>query len=149
MELDDLEQSIAALEKAIDGESGSMLLTELGVWAKSLPEDWIVGRVVSPGKAWDEPGAPEGSGLVKIGDLQRSMVDGSEAAWNTEVPREVVWRNIRQFFERFGIKVYVFRNSVEIRGFLPTEVMEISDAGDERVGREAIIPSAKGRGQRG
>ena len=74
--------------------------------------------------------------------LHRRSVDGSEASWTTEIPREVVWRNIRQFFERFGIKVYVFRNSVEIRGFLPTEVMEIPDAANDRAGREAIIPSA-------
>jgi len=142
MELDDLEQSIASLEKMVDGKSGRVLLTELGIWAKSLPEDWIVGRIVSLEKAWDEPGAPEDSGLVKIGDMQMSMVDGSDSSWTTEIPREVVWRNIRQFFERFGIKVYVFRNSVEVRGFLPTEVMEIPDAANDRAGREAIIPSA-------
>jgi len=39
-----------------------------------------------------------------------------------------------------GIKVFIFRDRVEIRGFIPTEVIDIPGIG-EGINRGAIIPS--------
>ncbi len=93
----------------------------------SLPEDVIAGYMLPSVSAWDEPGALEGSDIIQIGDmgLLMRMVDGPEVSSNFEVPRETVWQNIRGIFQRFGIRVYVFHDRVEIRGFIPTEVMDI------------------------
>ena len=76
-----------------------------------------------------------------------SMVDGP-AQSNFEVPRQMVLRNIRGIFDWLGIRVYLFRDRVEIRGFIPTEVIDIASVGDG-VNRGAIIPSVRGRGYRG
>jgi predicted RNA-binding Zn-ribbon protein involved in translation (DUF1610 family) len=59
-ELDDLEQGIALLEKVLDSKSGTVLLTELGIWTTSLPENVIAGYMLPSVSAWDEPGALEG-----------------------------------------------------------------------------------------
>jgi hypothetical protein len=74
------------------------------------------------------------------------MVDGpgSSAA---EVPKEMVRQNIRGIFESLSIMVYIFRDRVEIRGFIPTEVMDIPSGGD-RIRGGSIIPSARGSGLR-
>ncbi len=52
-----------------------------------------------------------------------------------------MWRNIRNIFKWLGIRVYVFHDRVEIRGFIPTEVIDIPIVGDV-INRGAIIPSA-------
>ena len=69
------------------------------------------------------------------------MVDSPVKFVNLEVPRETVWRNIRKIFERLGIRVYIFRGRIEIRGFIPTEVIDIPIVGDV-INRRAIVPSA-------
>ncbi len=51
---------------------------------------------------------------------------GPEVSSNLEVPRDVIWRNIRDIFDRFGIKVYIFLDRVEIRGYIPTEVIDVT-----------------------
>ena len=68
IELDALQQGIVSLEKALDGKSGRLLLTELGIWAESVPEDMIAGHIVLPDGAWDEPGTLEGLDVIRIGD---------------------------------------------------------------------------------
>jgi len=60
-----------------------------------------------------------------------------------EVPREMVLKNIRSAFERLVIRVYVFRDRLEIRGFIPTEVIDIPNSVNRG---EAIIPTPRGRG---
>jgi hypothetical protein len=60
-----------------------------------------------------------------------------------EFPREKVRQNIRRTFEGPGIKVYVFRDRVEVRGFVLTEVMDIPGETGDAVGG-AIICSARG-----
>jgi hypothetical protein len=49
----------------------------------------------------------------------------------------------RRTFEGLGIKMYVFRDRVEIRGFIPTEVMDIPGETGHAMGG-AIICSARG-----
>jgi site-specific DNA recombinase len=156
MELDELEQQIARLEKVVDGKSGPVMLTELGILATDMPPYGVIAfpavgdpeNSVTVG-AWDEPTMIQMEDFFRLGDngpLVR-MVDGpgSSAA---EVPREMVWQNIRRTFETFSIRVYVFRDRVEIRGFIPTEVMDIPRGGD-RIRGGSIIPSVRGRGLRG
>jgi len=143
IEMDDLERGIACLEKAIDGKSGKLLLTELGVWVDSIPDEWIVGRSIPCVDSWDDPDALIDTGAFQIGEYGPlvTMVDSPVKFVNLEVPRETVWRNIRKIFERLGIRVYIFRDRVEIRGFIPTEVIGIPIVGDG-INRGAIIPSA-------
>jgi hypothetical protein len=148
---------IALLEKVVDGKSGTVMLTELGIWAMDIPENVIAGfelPAMTPHNsptvgAWDEPAMIQLEDFFWFGNngpLMR-MVDGPVASSNLEVPREMVWQNIRRIFESFGVRVYVFHDQVEIRGFIPTEVMDIPRRGD-RIRGEAIIPSVRGLGDR-
>jgi len=153
-ELDSLEQSIASLEKALDGKAGRILLTELGILMESIPEGAIasIGLPAMPDGtpalgAWDEPAMAQLENFFRLGyngPLIR-MVDAPEVPSLLEVSRDRVWQTIRGFLESFKIKVYVFRDRVEIRGLIPIEVLEIP-RGTVRVKREAIISSARGRG---
>jgi len=147
IELDDLERRIAYLEKAIDGKSGKLLLTELGVWVENIPDDWIVGRIIPSVDSWDDPDALIDTGAFQIGEYGPLMtiVDSPVQFANLEVPREILWRNIGNIFKWLGIRVYVFRDRVEIRGFIPTEVIDIHGGGNG-LDRGAIIPSLRGRG---
>ena len=122
-------------------------------WAMDIPENVITGfelpavtlQSLPTVGAWDEPAMIQLEDFFRFGDngpLMR-MVDGPTASSNLEVPREMVWQNIRRIFESFGIRVYVFHDRVEIRGFIPTEVMDIPRGGDRTSG-EAIIYSVRG-----
>jgi len=72
------------------------------------------------------------------------MVD-AQVSSPPEFPREMVWQTIRGFFESFDIKVYMFRDRVEVRGLIPAEVLDVS--GDTQHARkESIISSSRGRG---
>jgi len=149
IELGEFERGIASLEKAIEGKSGKLFLTELGVWVDNIPDDWIAGRLITGVDSWDDPEALINTETFQVGEygLLMSMVDGLPQS-NFEVPRETVWRNIRRILEWLGIRVYIFRDRIEIRGFIPTEVIDVSGAGNA-TNRGSIIPSIRGRGYRG
>jgi hypothetical protein len=72
-----------------------------------------------------------------------SVVDKSEVNWNLVVTRDIIWRNIREVFDRLDIKVYIFNDRVEIRGNIPTQVIDITQNAT-RPKREPIICSARG-----
>ena len=156
-ELDNLEQSIASLEKALDGKAGRFLLTELGILMEGISEVAIASIALPTMPdgalavgAWDEPAMAQLENFFRLGyngPLIR-MVDAPEVLSCLEVSRDRVWQNIRDFLESFDIKVYVFRDRVEIRGLIPTELVEIPH-GTVRAKREAVISSARGRGYRG
>ncbi len=116
--------------------------TELGVWVDSIHDDWIVARSIPCVDSWNDPGALIDTGAFQFGEYGplMTMVDNPVQFINLEVPREIVWRNIRKIFERLGIRVYVFRDRVEIRRFIPTEVIDIPIVGDV-INRGAITPS--------
>jgi hypothetical protein len=57
----------------------------------------------------------------------------------------ILRQNIRHAFEWLGIKVYVFHDRVEIRGFIPTQVMDIPHRVDYAYGG-AIISLGRGMG---
>ena len=82
-------------------------------------------------------------GFFRIGGTLYRMEDGLVPAM--EFAREKVRQNIRCAFEGLGIKVYVFRDRVESRGFIPTEVMDIPGETGHAMGG-AIICSARGSG---
>ena len=152
-DLDEIEKVIASLENTIAGKSGKLLLTELGIWVDKMPdamETWIVNSIPTVDR-WDDPNALHDTGLLQIGKYgpEFSVVEGP-AQWNVEVSRETLWRNIRSFLKWLCIKVYVFSDRAEVRGFIPTEVIDFPDVGDISK-RAAIIPSAipKGRGSGG
>jgi len=126
MELDELEQQIAMLENTVDGKPGSrVFLTEFGAWALELPEGAAFAGTPSlaAGGNLFEDSFLDPPGFFRIGGTLYRMEDGLVPAM--EFPREKVRQNIRRTFEGLGIKVYVFRDRVEIRGFIPTEVMDI------------------------
>ncbi len=123
-----------------------ILLTELGVQVSHIPEDWIAGDD-SLGEAaglenWAVVGAPDTLRIPELG-MTMSIVDGLEVNGNLEVTRDTIWRNIREIYNRLNIKVYVFNDRVEIRGHIPTEIIDIPQ---ETTGprREPIICSARG-----
>jgi len=153
-ELDNLEQSIASLEKALDGKAGRILLTALGIWMEGIPEAAIA-SIALPNMpdgtpavgAWDEPAMVQLENFFRLGyngPLIR-MVDAPEVCSVLQVPRDRVWQTIQGFLESLDIKVYVFRDRVEIRGLIPTEVLEMPH-GTVPLKREAIISSVRGRG---
>ncbi|MFC1902562.1 recombinase family protein [Chloroflexota bacterium] len=146
-DLDEIEKVIASLENTIAGKSGKLLLTELGIWLDKMPdamETWIVNSIPTV-DSWDDPNALHDTGLLQIGKYgpEFSVVEGP-AQWNVEVSKETLWRNIRSFLKWLGIKVYVFSDRAEVRGFIPTEVIDYSDVWDISK-RAAIIPSASPR----
>ena len=65
--------------------------------------------------------------------------------WYSENRGESIKNNIRSLLENFGIKVYVFKDRIEVRGFIPTEIISYSSE-TKRQDRELIIPSVRGRG---
>jgi site-specific DNA recombinase len=150
IELDDLERAMASLEKTIDGKTGKLFLTELGVWMDSIPDNWIVGHNIPCVDRWDDPDALINTESFKIGEHGplMTMVDGPVQS-NFEVPRETVLRNVRNILKWLDIKVYVFSDRIEMMGFIPTEVIDIPGSGKDTNGGP-IIPSAfmKGRGKK-
>jgi hypothetical protein len=147
-EIGDLDKAIASLEETINSSSVKILLTELGVQVLHIPEDWIVGHD-SPVEAaglenWN---VIEGPGILRIPELGMTMnvVDGPEVNSNFEVTGETIWSNIRDIFNRLNIKVYVFKDKVEIRGNIPTEIIDIPEETTHSKGGP-IICSGRGLG---
>jgi len=70
---------------------------------------------------------PEMPDVLRIDELnmQFRIVDRAEdVTSNMQLPRDFVRRNIRNFFNEYGIKVYVFHDRIEIRGHIPTQVID-------------------------
>ncbi len=93
-----------------------------------FPEGWFVGYD-APGDAvglenWAVVESPSTLRIPEAGVTMR-IVDEPEVKWNFEVTRDPIWRNINEAFDRLGIKVYIFNDRVEIRGHIPTDVINI------------------------
>jgi hypothetical protein len=89
--------------------------------------------------------APDALRIPEAG-IVMSIVDGPLVKSNFEMTRDMIWRNIRETFERLNIKVYIFNDRFETRGYIPTEIIPIPHEVRSRK-REAIICSTKGCGQ--
>ena len=142
-ELNELERTIAYLGTVIEGNVEKLFLTEMGVWVDNT--DWVGGRDELTIGSWYEPDTFD-IGEFKLGEKGPviTMVDG-HARSNTEVSRGTVYQNIRRVFELLQIKVYVFRDRIEMKGFIPKGIIEIP-FGDDRQEKDSIIPSSWGRG---
>ena len=85
--------------------------------------------------------------LGEKGPVMR-MVDGPPRS-NAEVSRQTVLENIRRVFELLQVRVYVFRDRIEMRGFIPRGIIEIP-YGDDGQEKDLIIPSSyQGEGDTG
>jgi hypothetical protein len=147
-ELGKLEETIAYLEKIVEGKIGKLFLTEIGVWADNIPDSWVggYGSKLSIG-SWDEPDNFD-IGEFKLGESGpvMRMVKGSPRS-NAEVSRETVHRHIRRVFEALQIKVYVYRDRVEMKGFIPSGTAKVPyEDGTEEMDSFIPFPLARGRG---
>jgi hypothetical protein len=133
------------MEKTLDSKSAKLLLTELGIQVVDFPEDWIVGCDVPGGMDGLENyyyiEAPDTLKIPEAG-MVMSIVDGPEVSSNLEITRDAIWRNIRETFERLNIKVHIFNDRVEIRGYIPTEVIPIPHEARSR--KRGILSVRKG-----
>lgn len=93
----------------------------MGVWVDSIPESWVGGYNVLSIGSWDEPNTFD-IGEFRLGEQGPviRMVDGPPRP-NAEVSRQTVLQNIRCVFELLQIRVYIFRNRIEMKGFIPRE----------------------------
>jgi hypothetical protein len=60
-----------------------------------------------------------------------SIVDGPESNSNLEVTHDTISSNIRETFNRQNIEVYVFKDRAEIRGLIPSEIIDIPREADK------------------
>ena len=129
IELDELESAIMSLEKKLSSKSAKVLLTELGVITVDFAEDWIAGYGIPLGMTGLENyTAIETPDMLKIPEIGLNMKivekpDTEGSSWDFEITRDAIKNNIREIFDRLGIKVYLFRDRIEIRGYIPTEVL--------------------------
>ncbi len=149
IELDELERTIAYLEKIVDGKAGKLFLTEMGIWVDNIPDSWIGSYKKLSIGSWDEPNRFD-VGEFRLGENGpvMMMVDGSPRS-NAEVSRQTVLQNIRRVFELLQIRVYIFRDRIEMKGFIPKGFIGIP-YGDDGQEKDSIIPSScQGEGDKG
>ena len=141
IELDEMEKTFAFLENAVDGESGRLLLTEIGIWVDNIPEFPVVSYEVTPPGNWDDPDTVLDLSLFKLDEHgpRLRMLDGPPRN-NCEVPRELVLQNIRRILECLHIRVYVHRDRIEMKGFISAGSIEISYGFDDK-SEDSIIHS--------
>ncbi|MFC1957823.1 zinc ribbon domain-containing protein [Chloroflexota bacterium] len=141
IELDELERTISYLDKAIEGKEGKLSLTEMGIWVDNIPDSWIGGYRVSSIGSWDEPNTFD-IGEFKLGEKGpvMRMVDGPPQS-NAEASRKTVLQNIRRVFELLQIRVYVFRDKIEMKGFIPKGSIGIPYEDDDEE-KDSIILSS-------
>ena len=143
VEIEDLEHRIKYLEARLNSKSSRVLLTEIGVFTFDPREIKIVGGI--PIWETDEVAynyrEPEKLKIEELG-LSWIIVDRPETC-NVEISGDIIKRNIRDTLDRLDVKVYIFWDRIEIRGFMPTEIIELPERADTS-GRGAIIGSARG-----
>lgn len=129
-EIAELENCIASIDKMLDKHSGRILITEFGIWG--LTDDQIAPLGYN---AWLETDARAGIGKPRERDTIK--VEGSdfkmigilppEGFWLSKNPQETMMKNMRAILQEFDTKIYVFPDKVEIRGFIPTQVIDVPE----------------------
>jgi len=147
-EIVELENSITLIEDILNNLSGNVLITDFGIWG--LEGDKMAPLGYNPWletECKNEIGQVRERDYVRIEgtDLKMQAINPPEAFWFSENPGEIIKKNIRAILQKFGTKVYVFRDRIEVRGLIPMEIITVS-LGDKRSDRELIIPSVRGRG---
>ena len=63
-------------------------------------------------------------------DLRMKGIDAPQGFWECEDPKEreaTIKRNMRAILRFFDIKILVFPERVEIRGAIPTQILDLKD----------------------
>ncbi|MFC1976967.1 hypothetical protein ACFLWS_01680 [Chloroflexota bacterium] len=116
-------------------------MTEMGVWIDNIPDSWVGSYNELSIGSWDEPNTfgIEEFRLGEKGPVMRT-VDGPPRS-NAEVSRQTVPQNIRRVFELLQVRVFVFRDRIEMKGFIPTGIIGIP-YGDDGQEKDSIIPAS-------
>ncbi|MFC2056635.1 hypothetical protein ACFLTO_03585 [Chloroflexota bacterium] len=85
---------------------------------------------------------------VEDTDLKIRVIDPPKDFRCSENPIEIIKKNICTILQKFGIRVYVFRDRIEVRRLIQSQIIKTT-IGDKPPSRELIIPSVRGRGLRG
>ena len=146
-EIAEVENTIKSIEKMLDA-SGSLLVSDFGIWG-------YTGDTVAPlgYNPWleteckNEVGRLREMGYVRVEgtDLKIKAIGPPEGFWFSENPVEVIKKNIRAILQKFEIRVYVFRDRIEVRGLIQSQIIKTA-IGDKPPSREPIIPSVRGEG---
>jgi len=144
-EIVELENSITSIEGMLDSHSGNVLSTDFGIWG--LTGDKIAPLGYNPWLETDcrnEIGQARETGTIRIEgtDLKMKAILPPEGFWLSENPGEAITKNVRAVLQKFGTRVYVFRDRIEVRGLIPTQIISAS-SGAKRSKREPIIHSTR------
>jgi hypothetical protein len=159
-EIDDLERAATSIEKMLDKHSGRIVVNDGGIWGIGKDEIAPLGY-----NAWletdgsDDIGMPREPAKFKVEgtDLVVKGIDVPDGFWDSTNRGEIITRNRRGILQKFGVKVYGFKEKMEIRGFIPTQVLSLpngdscSDVEEPAMAyrtdrRGPIIYSARGPG---
>lgn len=142
-EIIELENSIRSREDMLDSSSGNLLVTDFGIWG-------FIGDKVTPlgYNPWLETDCKNKieqvreSDYIRIEDtdLKMQAINPPEGFWMSENPGETIKKNMRAILQKLGIRVYVFRDRIELRGLIPSQVIKTSSEA-KHLNRELIIPS--------
>ncbi len=127
-EIDDLEHAITSIEKMLDECSGRIIVNDLGIWGIGKDEIAPLGY-----NAWletdgsDDIGMPREPAKFKVEgtDLFIKGIDVPDDFWEANNRTAVITRNRRGILQKFDVKVCVFHDKIEIRGFIPTQVLSL------------------------
>jgi len=148
LEVAELESSIRAIEEILNGSSRNISVTDFGMYGTK-------GYRLAPlgYNPWSETEGKNEIGQVRETDyiyiegtdLKMRSINPPEGFWYSDNRGEIIKNNIRSLLQNFGIKVYVFKDRIEVRGLIPTETISLSSE-TKHSDRELIIPSVRGRG---
>ena len=148
LEIAELENSIRVIEDILDRSSRNIHITDFGIFGAK--GDGLAPLGYNP---WSET---EGKNeieqvretdyiFIEGTDLKMRSINPPEGFWSSENKGESIKNNIRSLLQNFGIKVCVFKDRIEVRGLIPTEIISLSSE-TKRSDRELFIPSVRGRG---
>ncbi|MFC1902753.1 recombinase family protein [Chloroflexota bacterium] len=148
LEIAELENSIKMIEEILGNSSRNISVTDFGIFGRQ--GDTIAQLGYNP---WSETEGKSEIGQVRETDyvyiegtdLKMQSINPPEGFWSSENKGEVIKDNIRSLLQNVNIKVYVFKDRIEVRGLIPTETISLSSKTKRERG-ELIIPSVRGRG---
>lgn len=158
-EIDDLERAVTSIKKMLDKYSGRIVVTDFGIWGIGKDEIMPLGY-----NAWletdgtDDIGMPREPTKFRIEGTDKVIkgIDAPEGFWDSTNRLEVITKNRRGMLQKFGVRVYVFKEKMEIRGLISAQVLALPKGDscsqvEEPVAyrtdrRGPIIDSARGTG---
>ena len=148
LEIAELENSIRVIEDILDRSSRNIHITDFGIFGTK--GDMLAPLGYNP---WSETEGKNEIGQVRETDyifvegtdLEMRSINPPEGFWYSENRGEGIKNNIRSLLQNFGIKVYVFKDRIRVRGLIPTEIISLSSK-VKRLDRELIIPFVRREG---